>query len=112
MYSSSLPLPSSFHIYPTQELVFEGDSLHPGYVIDKGSLHYRPHTVVGPVERPYNDTVRQGPAKGSPGGPVYEEEIYNSERGPALLALWLSGKSKKSVLGVDRLHDSHSSDYH
>ena len=41
-----------------------------------------------------------------------KKRYSDTGRGLALLALRPSGKLKKSVLGENFLHDSHSSDYH
>ena len=48
--------------------------------------------------------------KGLPVDQSMKKRHINSKRGPAPLALWLSGK--KSSLGADYLHDSRSSDCH
>ena len=70
---------------------FEGDSLHPGHAVDEGGLHYLPDTEVDHAEGTYGDTIRRRLMEESPGGQIYEEEIYKLRKrsgSPRSQAIW------------------------
>jgi len=95
---------------------FEGDSLHPGHAVDEGGLHYRPDTDVDPADGTYGDTIRRGPVEESPGGQIYEEEIYKLRKrsgSPRSQAIWeIEEERARGELPADDMHDGRGSDYY
>ena len=95
---------------------FEGDSLHPGQAVDEGGLHYRPDTDIDHAEGTYGDTVRRGLMEESPGGQIYEEEIYKLRKrsgSPRSQAIWeIEEERARGELPMDDMHDGRGSEYH
>lgn len=95
---------------------FERDSLHPGHAIDEGGLHYQPDTDVDQAEGTYGDTIRRGPVEESPGGLIYEEEIYKLRKrsgSPRSQAIWeIEEERARGELPADDMHDARGSDYY
>ena len=95
---------------------FEGDSLHPGHAVDEGGLHYQPDTDVDQAEGTYGDTIRRGPVEESPGGQIYEEEIYKLRKrsgSPRSQAIWeIEEERTRGELPADDMHDTRASDYY